>query len=276
VRILCCANRDLASNYALNLLLPELGAHSLRVALSERVGHSSAPAELRGLSVVEQDIPNELVFPFAERYVPRDGRWLTFQELAVHCAGEMPQVIDLNAEPGIELLREFGPDLIITIRYGRILRPPAIGVPPLGVINLHSGILPAYRGILPTLYAIASGAADVGCTLHWIVDAGIDTGPIIAVARRPVERGHSLLWHVLSLYPLGVPLIVETVRRLTSGEAVPREPQAVAEGAYRSVPAAADVAALHARGFELFDPSDLGEILARYAPLASRRDRGAS
>jgi methionyl-tRNA formyltransferase len=119
------------------------------------------------------------------------------------------------------------------------------------------------------LYAIAAGESEVGCTLHWIVDSGIDTGPIIAVARRPVERDHSLLWHILSLYPLGVPLIVEAVRRLTSGEALPRAQQDARAGTYRSLPRPADVEALTNRGIELVDGSDLHEIASFYGMAAA-------
>lgn len=266
MRILCCVNRDLYSNYALNLLLPELARaeHVTRVAMSDRVGTSSGPSAIQALRVIEMAIPNEIMFPIAQRFCAREGRQLTFEELAVHCGGVAPVSCNVNANDGIELLDSFSPDLIITIRYGFILRSPTIARPPHGVINLHSGILPQYRGILSTLYAMTNGEADIGCTLHWIVDAGIDTGPIIAIARRPVESGQSLLWHILSLYPLGVPLIIEAVRRITSGEPIPRQSQA--EGTYRSTPGAADVDALAARGVALFDAADLRDIKASYLP----------
>jgi methionyl-tRNA formyltransferase len=175
-----------------------------------------------------------------------------------------PVLCDLKANDGVQLLDSFAPELIITIRYGHILRPATISRPKHGVINLHSGILPQYRGILSTLYAIANGEAEIGCTLHWIVDAGIDTGPIIAIARRPVERGRSLFWHILSLYPIGVPLITEAVRRLTSGEQLPRHSQG--DGAYRSTPTVADVEALSEKGVALFDAADLREMIATYHP----------
>ncbi|MEW5918768.1 MAG: formyl transferase [Gemmatimonadota bacterium] len=269
MRILCCVNRDLASNHALNLLLPQLHGHSTRIILSDRVGRPGAfPAHLRALNLLEQGVPNEIVFPLAERCIARDGRWLTFAELAEQYAQAPATILDLNAGEGARVLGEFAPDLIVTIRYGRILKDAALHAPRLGVINLHSGVLPDYRGILSTLYAMISGETDIGCTLHWIVDSGIDTGPIIAVARRPVELGHSLLWHILSLYPIGIPLIVEAVRRLTSGEELPRTEQDRNAGSYRSFPAPADVAALNGRGVELVDAADLRAIAATYGVTA--------
>lgn len=266
MRILCCVNRDLASNQALNLLLPDLDDHSVRVVLSERVGQRPPAAALQPLRIVEQDLPLQVLFPYVEAHVDRAGRWLTFNELAQHCEGNVPRIADVNTEEGRALLQDFSPDLILCIRYAHILRQPVIDKARLGVLNLHSGLLPEYRGILGTLYAMAAGDADVGCTLHWIEDPGIDTGSIVAIARRPVEQGRSLLWHVLSLYPLGVPLMLEAVRRLTSGEAVPRRAQA-GTGQYRSTPGEADVAELRRRGFELADAEDVREIVERYSPL---------
>lgn len=265
MRILCCVNRDLASNQALNLLLPDLDDHSVRVVLSERVGQRPPAAALQPLRIVEQDLPLQVLFPYVEAHVDRAGRWLTFSELAQYCDENVPRAADLNAAEGRELLRDFPPDLILSIRYAHILRRPVIDAARLGVLNLHSGLLPEYRGILGTLYAMAAGDADVGCTLHWIEDPGIDTGSVVAVARRPVEQGRSLLWHVLSLYPLGVPLMLEAVRRLTRGEAVPRRAQ-TGTGQYRSTPGEGDVAALRRRGFELVDAEDVREIVERYAP----------
>ena len=278
MRILCCVNRDIESNYALNLLLPELAraSHTVRVVLSEHVGNATAPAAIRALRAVEQTIPNEMLFPLVERCMPPKGRALTFDELSTQVGGEPLTAVNLNAPAGLALLDSFAPEVILTIRYGHILRDRAIARAKYGVINLHSGLLPQYRGILSTLYAMANGDADIGCTLHWIVDAGIDSGPIVAIARRPVERGRSLFWHIMSLYPLGVPLMVEAVRRLTSGEPVPRQAQQGGGDTYRSTPTAADVDALTSRGFELFDTADLRELFARLMPLAVGRAASAS
>ncbi|MGQ0642734.1 MAG: formyl transferase [Gemmatimonadaceae bacterium] len=269
MRILCCVNRDLESNYALNLLLPELAHsnHATRLVLSERVGAEDPPIGVKALRMIEQTIPNEVLFPLAERFLPPAERSLTFTELRTYCEGVAPVTLNLNTDEGLALINSFAADIVIAIRYGYILRSRAIGAPAHGVINLHSGILPQYRGILSTLYAIAHGEAEVGCTLHWIVDPGIDSGPIIAIARRPVESGRSLLWHILSLYPLGVPLILEVVRRLTSGEPLPRQGQQPGSGTYRSMPSASDVEAMTARGVQLYDERDLRELVSRYAPV---------
>src|SRR4029450_8052707 len=91
-------------------------------------------------------------------------------------------------------------DLFISIRFGLILGTEGLGFPPRGVLNLHSGLLPRYRGVLATFRALLNGDTEIGCTLHWIDSPGIDVGPIVETARTAGAKENSLLWHSLSLY----------------------------------------------------------------------------
>ena len=68
----------------------------------------------------------------------------------------------------LQKLRDVRADLLISIRFGMILGTEALGLPPRGVLNLHSGLLPQYRGVLATFRALLNGDAEIGCTLHWI------------------------------------------------------------------------------------------------------------
>jgi methionyl-tRNA formyltransferase len=86
----------------------------------------------------------------------------------------------------VAFMRALAPDLMFSMSYEKILRQPLLDVPPLGAINVHFGHLPCYRGCLPLVYALANGEAKVGVTLHYM-DAGIDTGDIIAQIALPVE-----------------------------------------------------------------------------------------
>ncbi len=160
-----------------------------------------------------------------------------------------------NQGAGLDQLRDHGADLLVSIRYRRILRDPAISVPRLGIINLHSGLLPDYRGVMATFWAMLHGAGEVGTTLHRIVDSGIDTGPIIHIERLAVEPAESYLGNVLRLYPKACDNLAGVARRLGSGKAPASRPQP-AGGAYYSTPVAADVDAFLARGLRLFDGSE--------------------
>jgi methionyl-tRNA formyltransferase len=271
MRILCCVNRDLASGVALNCLLPALGAHEVRIGLTERVGgafEAGEPPARRELRLAEQILANEVLFPLVERAaLPDDGtRFLTFGEMERLRGIPVFPLPSPNRPEGLEVVRAFGPDLILTIRYGAILRPAFIALPPLGVLNLHSGLLPSYRGVLATFRALMNGDAEIGCTLHRIQDATIDTGEVLGRTRLAVRPDRSLLWHVLALYPAGTALIAAALAQLEAGVALEAIPQPTAGGAYFSYPTAVEWEEFARRGWRVADLGDLDEALRRFVP----------
>src|ERR1700680_3453821 len=135
VRILCCLNRDLASNLALNLLLPALRRHEVLVGLSDRVGNGSASRaeapQRRELRSAEQLLPNEVFFPIIERAGLADSgsRHLTFAEMERHRGLQVASMPSPNTPAGLRAVASFAPDLILSIRYGAILKDPVIAIP---------------------------------------------------------------------------------------------------------------------------------------------------
>jgi methionyl-tRNA formyltransferase len=105
------------------------------------------------------------------------------------------------------------PDLIVSIRFGQILEEPVIAVPRIGVINLHSGLLPAYKGVMASFWSLLNGERQLGTTLHWITDSKIDSGAIISTQQQQVDTSKTYLQQVLSLYEPGARQITEAVKR---------------------------------------------------------------
>jgi methionyl-tRNA formyltransferase len=75
------------------------------------------------------------------------------------------------------LLTSWKIDLVVTISYGRLIKPSELGLPRHGWINLHFSLLPQYRGAAPIQRALLAGAVKTGLTVFQL-DAGMDTGPI--------------------------------------------------------------------------------------------------
>jgi methionyl-tRNA formyltransferase len=86
-------------------------------------------------------------------------------------------VRDANCPECFDLARELSPDVLVVVT-GSILRRPLLGIPSVGTVNTHAGILPQYRGVDSPLWAILEGGR-IGVTSYFI-DEGIDTGNIIA------------------------------------------------------------------------------------------------
>jgi Formyl transferase/Prenyltransferase and squalene oxidase repeat len=84
----------------------------------------------------------------------------------------------LEGADAMAAIQDLAPDLGIHAGAG-LLRQPLIDLFRLGILNAHMGLLPAFRGVNITEWALLEGAR-VGCTVHWI-DSGVDTGPILAM-----------------------------------------------------------------------------------------------
>jgi methionyl-tRNA formyltransferase len=269
MRVLCCLNADIVSNVALNLLLPALAPHEVRVALSARVGRSGDdqqdPPPRRDLRMAEQRYAQDVLFPLVERAgFADDGRYLTFGEIEHHRGINVAALPNPNSGEGLALLQRFAPDLILSIRYGAIFKSPAIAVPRLGILNLHAGLLPAYRGVIATFRALMADEREIGCTLHYISDGTIDTGPVVGKAPVTIDRERSLFSNVLSLYPSGTALMADALGRLNAGERLSTTQQQ--GGTYFSYPSADEWTDFLRRGWRVVDPGDLHELSLRYLP----------
>lgn len=85
----------------------------------------------------------------------------------------------LNSPQAVAALEELRPDILVQAGAGGILRSPLLGVPRLGTLNAHMGLLPGYRGMNVSEWSLFHHDA-VGCSVH-LVDAGVDTGDILGV-----------------------------------------------------------------------------------------------
>jgi methionyl-tRNA formyltransferase len=93
-----------------------------------------------------------------------------------------------------EQLAAMQPDLVLVMAYGHILRQEVIDTPRLGTLNLHTSVLPAYRGASPIQTAISCGEAETGVTLMRMV-LQLDAGPVAGVERvkiDPLETAHEI------------------------------------------------------------------------------------
>jgi len=95
------------------------------------------------------------------------------------------QPVKARDEDFIGQLRELRPDLMVVVAYGQILPQRLLDVPPHGCLNVHTSLLPKYRGAAPIQWAIADGEPETGVTIMKM-DAGLDTGPMLALRRTPI------------------------------------------------------------------------------------------
>ena len=127
-------------------------------------------------------------------------------------------------------LLELNPDLIVVVAYGQILPPAILELPRFGCLNVHTSLLPKYRGAAPIQWAIASGDAETGVTIMKM-DAGLDTGPVLSTRRTPIlPADDSQLLHD-RLAQLGAELLVETIPDYVAGK-IQAQPQTLEGSSY--------------------------------------------
>ncbi|MEJ2442191.1 MAG: formyl transferase [Exilibacterium sp.] len=247
--------------------------------MSDKVGGKRPPAAALGeLKFFEQSLFNKLLFPLIDnqsgavkarlrgfdalaRLLVNQGADTEVNDAAANNA--IATLNEINTPAGLHRLEETAPDLIISIRYGVILKREAIAIPKYGVLNLHSGLLPQYQGVMATFRALLNGDREIGSTLHYIVDSSIDTGPIIDQAKVQVDRQRSYLWHVLQLYPGGCEMIVNAVSRLAEKKQLSSRAQE-RSGNYYSFPTKEELKEFERRGFKLFDVQEVLEFAMQY------------
>lgn len=121
-------------------------------------------------------------------------------------------------------LAGLGAELFVVVAYGRLLPPPVLSMPGLGVVNVHPSLLPRYRGPSPVVTALLDGAPETGVTVM-LLDEGMDTGPVLArsepVRITPEDTGGALTGR---LFAIGTDLLLATLPRWMAGQIVP-EPQ---------------------------------------------------
>lgn len=120
----------------------------------------------------------------------------------------------------IAWLRMLSPDLIVVAAFGQILPPSVLSVPTYGCLNVHASLLPAYRGASPITAALLDGLTETGVTIM-LMDAGMDTGPVLTQAALPVLTGDTTDSLSHRLAALGADLLAETIPSWLDGNTAP-------------------------------------------------------
>ena len=113
------------------------------------------------------------------------------------------------------------PAVIVVAAYGRLLPPEVLAIPPHGCLNLHPSLLPRYRGPSPVATAILDGAPSTGVTLM-LLDAGMDTGPILAQWEYPLTGRETAAALTDTLFGLGTQLLLDNLEPWVSGQLTAR------------------------------------------------------
>lgn len=125
-----------------------------------------------------------------------------------------PEKVSVPEE--IERIRALQPDFIVVVAYGQILKLPVIEAPKFGTINIHSSLLPRWRGAAPIQWSILGGDAETGVTTMMIVPK-LDAGDMLMQERIPILPEDTAESVHDRLSGLGAKLILPTLEGLMAG-----------------------------------------------------------
>ncbi|MEW6580198.1 MAG: methionyl-tRNA formyltransferase [Chloroflexota bacterium] len=142
------------------------------------------------------------------------------KQVALRASLPVIQPLQAHEPAALDQLHAWTPDFLVVVAFGQILRQPVLDLPRIAPINVHASLLPRWRGAAPIQAAIRAGDRCTGITTM-IMDAGLDSGPILlqdSIPIDPAETGQTL--HD-KLAPLGAQLLLHTLEWLLSGSISP-------------------------------------------------------
>ena len=154
------------------------------------------------------------------------GRKLQLQPTPVKqvaLAENLPVLQPLRArdENFLGELKKLAPDLILVAAYGQILPPAILDLPRHGCLNVHTSLLPKFRGASPIQAALLHDERETGVTIMRM-DIGLDTGPILTQRTTEIlDTDNAQILHD-RLAQLGAELLVETIPDYVAGKISPR------------------------------------------------------
>lgn len=143
------------------------------------------------------------------------------------------QPLKLRDGEALALVRGLEPELIVVAAYGKILPEEILNTPPYGSVNVHSSLLPKYRGAAPINWAILNGEAETGVSIMYMA-IELDAGDVILQKPTPIGPEEDAQALTARLAELGAEALAEALAQLASGTAS-RTPQDGACSTYASM-----------------------------------------
>ena len=180
---------------------------------------------------------HEICGVFTQPDKPKNrGHKLAFspvKEYAITQNLEVYQPLKMRDGEAYGIVERLAPELIVVAAYGKILPEDILNFPRLGSINVHSSLLPKYRGAAPINWAILDGEAETGVSIMYMAKE-LDAGDVILQKTTPISDTEDAQELTVRLAELGAETLSEAVAALGNGTAT-RTPQDHEKHTYASM-----------------------------------------
>lgn len=159
-------------------------------------------------------------------------------------------VKNINSEESVAIIKKLKPDLIISNYFEQILKRKILNIPIKGVINIHPGLLPMYRGTYAYFWKLVNKEKKAGVTIHFVTRA-VDKGKILAQKSFEIAKGDTVVDLLGKGAKLGSKLLDKVLRKIKEGKA-PCTKMAKEKGKYYTFPDRKAVETFYENGKKLF------------------------
>ena len=174
----------------------------------------------------------------AFRLVGRDPKIHSLRDMRTRYQVEVVGSVDVNRPATFEQIKEWQPDLILSIYLNQLIKADLIDLPSQGTLNIHPALLPRHRGLFPYFWVIAQGEAETGVTIHW-VDEKFDTGDLLLQEKLSVTPEDTITSLSYRSAVLGADMVVRAVNLVSAGNP-PHIAQDNGQSSYHSWPNPSD------------------------------------
>ncbi|MBM3156317.1 MAG: hypothetical protein FJ004_03415 [Chloroflexi bacterium] len=186
------------------------------------------------------------------RLLGRPKKVYSLEQILRRYGAKLIHTSNVNSQEIIQVLRQAGPDLIITACFDQLIGKDVLRVPGVAAINIHPGLLPDYRGPAPTFWALLHGENQVGVTVH-LIDETFDTGAILKQRAIETPKKKSIFAMNYQLMKIGAELAIEAVAEVETGTCKAVKQQG---GRYFSYPGLDDIWKAKKKGIRPYSFSD--------------------
>ena len=183
------------------------------------------------------------------RFIGARLRGRSIESLAVSAGVPIVPTRSVNQPEYIEQIRAIAPDVIVSVAAPEIFKPELLSIPRLGCINMHSGRLPTYRGMMPTFWQMLRGEPAITITVHRMAEK-LDAGDVLATRLFAIKRSDSLDRIIKGTKCEGARLLIAVLSDLRADRAQ-STPLDMKQASYFSFPKSEDVREFRKRGHRL-------------------------
>jgi methionyl-tRNA formyltransferase len=187
----------------------------------------------------------------AVRYAFAKFRGDGIGRLAAKAGVALHETASVNDPAFVQRLKAMQIDLLVSVAAPEVFKPPLLRSARLGAINIHSGRLPKYRGMMPTFWQMRHGESKVVITIHEMAER-LDAGGVLATRAFPLKE-HDVLDRVITETKReGARAMIDVLRSTAVAGSLPQaQPLDMTQASYFRFPDPANVRAFRARGHRL-------------------------